>query len=201
MTKNTSPNLTTPSILSADACGLIAHTYVRVRGHQTGKIDVYNARTPHARVTMTLGTVLMAFWSASAAQGVLEGVSAARATLMHMPTEMAVSADPYGQPTIAVDWTSRPNYAAIPQTRVTDDQRRTLRWTDVHMGPLTWQILDRAAFHALTSILRDVHRTACVVSRWRQAPRRSHRRQLRADPAADAIIHNPASGTGFIHRR
>ena len=119
----------------------------------------------------------MTFWSASAAQGVLEGVSAARATLMHMPPEMAVIADPYGQPTIAVDWTSRPNYAAIPQSRVTDDQRRTLRWTDVHMGPLTWQILDRAAFHALTSILRDVHRTAVVVC--------LDGGKYRADPTAD----------------
>ena len=86
---------------------------------------------------MTLGTVLMTFWSASAAQGVLEGVSAARATLMHMPPEMAVSADPYGQPTIAVDWTSRPNYAAIPQTRVTDDDAAPCAGPDVHMAPLT----------------------------------------------------------------
>ncbi|MGY4646249.1 hypothetical protein [Mycobacterium sp. URHB0021] len=180
MSKTTSPNFTTPSTLSANASGLIAHTYVRVRGDQIGKIDVYNARTPHARVTMTLGTVLMTFWSASAAQGVLEGVSAARATLMHMPPEMAVSAGPYGQPTIAVDWTSRPNYAAIPQSRVTDDQRRTLRWTDVHMGPLTWQILDRAAFHALTSILRDVHRTAIVVC--------LDGSKHRADPTADDYV-------------
>lgn len=109
MTKTTSPNPTTPSILSANATGLIAHTYVRVRGDQTGKIDVYNARTPQARVTMTLGTVLMTFWSASAAQGVLEGVSAARATLSRMPAQIPATADPYGQPTIAVDWTTRPN--------------------------------------------------------------------------------------------
>jgi hypothetical protein len=154
---------TTPSILSANAAGLVAHTHIRLRGPQTGKIDVYNARTPHARVTMTLGTVLMTFWSASAAQGVLEGVSAARNTLMHIPAEMPVNPDPYGTPTIAVDWTSRPHYAAIPQNRVTDDQRRTLRWTEVHMGPITWQLLDRAAFHGLTTLLRDVHRTAGIV--------------------------------------
>jgi|JI10StandDraft_1071094.scaffolds.fasta_scaffold18126_10 hypothetical protein len=180
MSKSTTPNLTTPSILSATATGLIAHTYIRVRGEQTGKIDVYNARTPQARVTMTLGTVLMTFWSASAAQGVLEGISAARATLTRMPAQVSASADPYGQPTIAVDWTTRPNYAAIPQSRIADDQRHTLRWTELHMGPLTWQILDRAAFHALTGILRDVHATASVVC--------LDGSKHRADPTADDYV-------------
>ena len=180
MTKLTTPKLTTPSILSADATGLIAHTYVRVRGAQTAQIDVYNARAPHARVTMTLGTVLMTFWSASAAQGVLEGISAARATIGRMPADISTNADPYGQPTIAVDWTSRPSYAAIPQSRVTPDQRHTLRWTEVHMGPLTWQILDRAAFHALTRILRDVHTTATVVC--------LDGSKHRADPTADDYV-------------
>ena len=46
MSKSTSPNLTTPSILSATATGLIAHTYIRVRGEQTGKRDAEERNDP-----------------------------------------------------------------------------------------------------------------------------------------------------------
>ncbi|MGD9622384.1 MAG: hypothetical protein AB7G47_19950 [Mycolicibacterium sp.] len=177
MVKATPAPTTTPSTLAANAPGIVAHTHVRMRGTQTGDIAVYAARTPKARVTLTVGTVLMTFWSAAAVQGVLEGISAAKATLLYLPAAMPITADPYGQLTVAVDWTSRPSYAVIPQTRVSDDKRITLRWTDIHMGPMTWQLLDRAAFHSLTELLREAHRTAIAVCL--DGP------QHRADPTAD----------------
>jgi hypothetical protein len=180
MTKIAPSTATAQPTFGAATSGLIAHTYVRMRGQQSGNIAVYNARTPHARVTMTIDTVLMTFWSAAAAQGVLEGISAAKHTLLHVPTAVPIPQDPYGRPTIAVDWTSRPSYAVIPQSRHVEDKRLTLHWTDVHMGPITWQILDRTAFDSLTALLRDAHRTATVVC----ADGHRHR----ADPTADDYV-------------
>lgn len=171
---------TSPSTLAANAPAVVAHTNVRMRGTQTGDIAVYAARTPQARVTLTVGTVLMTFWSAAAVQGVLEGISAAKATLLYMPQAMPVTSDPYGQPTVAVDWTNRPSYAVVPQTRVAADKRVTLRWTDIHMGPITWQLLDRAAFHSLTDLLRDAHRTAVAVC--------LDGHKHRADPTTDDYV-------------
>ncbi|MDQ1246121.1 MAG: hypothetical protein QG597_488 [Actinomycetota bacterium] len=159
----TTPTTTTPSILAARAAAYVGHTHIRLRGEQTGTIGVCNARTATASISLRLGTVLMTFWSAAASQGVLEAVAAARNGLTAVPDTIAAAADPYGTLAIAVDWTTRPSYAVVPQTRTTEDRRHTLRWVDVHMGPLTVQILDRAAHRSLTDLLREVHRTAIAV--------------------------------------
>jgi len=134
-----------------------------LRGEQTGAISVFAARTEHARITLTLGTVLMNFWTADAAQGVAEGIAAARNALAPVPSAVAPTTDPYPSPTIAVDWTKRPAYAVVPQSRLAADRRRTLRWVDVPMGPITWQLLDRVAHRSLSGLLIEVHRTAVAV--------------------------------------
>jgi hypothetical protein len=143
---------------------VVAHTYIRLRGEQQGDITVYHAGTDTARVSLNWGGVLMNFLSARAAQGVLEGLSAARCTLISVPGNIGPAhEDPYDQPMIAVDWQGRPGYAVNARTSVTPDKRRTARWTDVYMGPITFQILDRAAFHSAVEVLRLVHRTAVAV--------------------------------------
>ncbi|MEN4464153.1 hypothetical protein VXE65_19120 [Mycolicibacterium conceptionense] len=143
---------------------IVAHTYVRLRGTQHGNITVYHARTSTARVTLTWGGVLMTFHNAQAAQGVLEGVSAARHTLIYVPDKVGpLHEDPYDQPTISIEWKRRPQYAVLPRSSVSADQRRTAKWTDIYMGPITWQLLDRAAFHSATEVLREAHRTAVAV--------------------------------------
>ena len=102
--------------------------------------------------------------NAQAAQGVLEGFSAARTTIVHLPAEVpAIQQEPYDRPTIAIDWTGRPGYAVMPKNALTADNRRTIRWTEVYMGPLTFQILDRAAFHSTLEVLRQIHHTAVAV--------------------------------------
>nr|WP_318276512.1 hypothetical protein [Mycobacterium eburneum] len=106
----------------------------------------------------------MTFLSAQAAQGVLEGIAAARHTLIYVPVDIGPAhQDPYDQPTIAVDWARRPGYAVMPRTAVTPDKRTTVKWTDVYMGPLTFQILDRAAFDGALEVLRLAHRTTVAV--------------------------------------
>lgn len=157
------PAAISPATLAANAPAVVAHTLVRLRGEQTGDINVYNARSPLARVVVRFGSIAMTFWNAAAAQGVLEGVAAARTALLSMPVAMPVTPDPYGQPAVAVEWTHRPNYAVIPQSRMSDAHRRTLAWFDLHMGPITWQVLDRTAYHSLAAVLAEVHRTAVAV--------------------------------------
>src|ERR1700759_1116835 len=120
MTKSALPMSTKPSLLAATPSAFAAHSSLRLRGPQTGTVAAYQARSPHARVTLTLGTVLMTFWSTAAAQGVLEGISAAKPTLIHLPADLPTVPDPYGQPSVSVDWTCRPSYAAVPQQRVVE---------------------------------------------------------------------------------
>jgi hypothetical protein len=157
---------------------IISHTFIRLRGAQTGTITVHNARTDIARVTLAWGGMLMSFLNAQAAQGVLEGLSAARTTLADLPTEAAPAArEPYDQPAIAIDWTRRPAYAVMARHTVTPDRRRAIRWADIYMGPVTFQLLDRAAFHSTIGLLRDAHRTATAVCL--DGP------QFAADPTAD----------------
>lgn len=150
--------------LAAKAPAFVAHTTLRMRGEQQAQIDVYNARTPHARVVMTIGTTLMTFWSAAAIQGVLEAVAAAKTSLIHIPKALpALPNDPYGQPRIAVDWTTRPSYAVVPQSRITDDGRQAIKWTDINIKPVTIQLHDRIAHRSLVRLLQDVHATSITV--------------------------------------
>ncbi|WP_236737353.1 hypothetical protein [Mycolicibacterium llatzerense] len=173
------PN-TTASSLAAAAPAVVAHTHIRLRGHQQGDLTVYHARTPQARVALVLGPTLATFWSAAAAQGVLEGFSAARTALITIPAQLPVIDDPLGQPAVAVDWTQRPHYAVVPQARVSEAQRRTLKWVDIHMGPITFQLLDRAAFHSTLELLSEAHRTAVAVC----LDGHTHR----ADPTGDDYV-------------
>ena len=150
--------------LAAKAPAFVAHTTLRMRGNQTATIDVYNARTPHARVVMTINTTIMTFWSAAAIQGVLEAVIAAKTSLIHIPKALpALPNDPYGQPRICVEWTTRPSYAVVPQSRITDDGRQAIKWTDINIKPVTIQLHDRVAHKSLVRILQDVHATAITV--------------------------------------
>jgi len=163
MSKSAPAPAATPATLAANTAAYVGHTHIRLRGEQTGTICACMARTPNAKVTVGLGTVLMTFWSAAAAQGLLEALSAAQPLLVSLPDAVPAVADPYGVLAIAIDWTSRPTYAVVPHSRLRDDQRRTLRWIDIHTGPVTFQLLDRAAHRSLTTLLREVHRTAVGV--------------------------------------
>ena len=123
--------------LPGASSGVITHTYIRLRGtQQCDDITVYHARTKIARVTLRWSGILMSFLNAKAAQGVLEGFSAARPTLPNLPAEVPpVERELYDRPTIAIDWTSRPGYAVMPKDAVTPDKRRTIHWTDATWGP------------------------------------------------------------------
>jgi hypothetical protein len=110
----------------------ISHAYVRLRGTQQPDISVHHAHTDIARVNLTWGRILFSFLNAQAAQGVLEGFSAARHSLAGVPADIAPrDQQPYDGPAIAVDWTRRPPYAISSRQALTPDKRRTMHWLSV----------------------------------------------------------------------
>jgi hypothetical protein len=143
---------------------VISHTFLRLRGTQKADLTVLHAGTGCARVTLNWGGILWGFRNAQAAQAVLEAVAAARATLTSLPAEVPPAPhEDYDQPAIAIDWTARTSYAVMPRTALSPDRRRTLRWTEVYLAPLTLQILDRAAFHSTLEVLQLAHNVAVAV--------------------------------------
>jgi hypothetical protein len=144
--------------------GAISQAYVRLRGAQKADITVHHAHTDIARVNLTWGRILFSFLNAQAAQGVLEGFSAARHSLTGVPADIAPrDQQPYDGPAIAVDWTRRPPYAVSSRQALTPDKRRTVHWVEVYMRPVTFQIVDLAAFRSATEVLRLAHKTAVAV--------------------------------------
>jgi hypothetical protein len=161
------------------AAGAISQAYVRLRGAQKADINVHHAHTDIARVTLTWGRILFTFFNTQAAQGVLEAFSAARHSLAGLPADLAPrDQQPYDGPAIAVDWTRRPPYAITSRQAVTPDNRRTVHWVEVYMRPVTFQIVDLAAFRSATTVLQLAHKTAIAVCLDGQ--------QYRFDPTADA---------------
>lgn len=147
---------------------VITHTFIRLRGQQDGVVTVHNARTDTARVTLAWSGcgIHMSFLNARAAQGALEGFATARKALINLPANVApASPEPYDQPAIAIDWTTRPQHATEPRHKTVDGPRgrRVVRWVEIYMGPVTFQILDRTAYHSTTNLLADVHRIAVAV--------------------------------------
>lgn len=165
----------------ATPAAVITHSLVRIQGTQEGDLTVFHACTPTARMTMTWGGILMTFWSAQAAQSVLEAFAAARPLLApllrRIPPPPTPALEPFAAQTIALDWTRRASYAVLARDELARDRRRQLNWIDIHCGPCTWQILDRDGYHSAVDLLRRAHSTAVHV--FTDGPRFS------ADPTLD----------------
>lgn len=146
---------------------LVSHTIVRIQGDQDSDIAVYHACSPNARLRLQWGGMLMTMLSAQAIQGILEGFCAARAAMTLIPREIpapkAATTDGFALPTVAIDWTRRPAYAVVPRQELSRDRARQLRWLDVHMGPVTFQVLDQAGCVSTVELLTTAHRTGVQV--------------------------------------
>lgn len=127
-------------------------------------------------MTVVWGGLLLRFLSAAAAATVLEGFAAARTLLMDVDKVAPLSeqGDDVAVPTIALAWTWPTPYAAVKRQAYSNAQRRTVHWVEVHMGPITWQILDTVGYNAALELLREAHRTAVAVcldgGKWRADP-------------------------------
>ena len=78
--------ITRPDTHTAPA--VITRTVITVRGAFDTDLTVHHARTPDARITVTLGEVLMVFYSCAAVQGLLAAFTAAKQLSAALPAEM-----------------------------------------------------------------------------------------------------------------
>ncbi len=146
---------------------VVTSTTARIHGAQDGRISVGFARTPEAFVSLAWGGVGMRFLTANAAQGVLEGFAAARAHLMRLDYQTPPPPEGlsywYAQSSVLLSWERRTPYAIVTRDAYSQSRQRTVHWVDLQMGPVTWQIVDRAGYDSVLNILRDAHRTAVGV--------------------------------------
>lgn len=146
---------------------LVSHTIVRIQGEQDGDITVSHACSPATRLRVQWGELLMTMLSAQAVQGVLEGFCAARAAVTLIPRQIPapppIAAEPFAVPTVAIDWIRRPAYAVVPRQELSRDRARQIRWLDLHLGPVTFQILDQNGAVSAVDLLTKAHRTATQV--------------------------------------
>jgi hypothetical protein len=128
----------------------IIRTVISLSGSHDSDIAVHHARTCNARISFTLGEVLMVFYSCAAVQGLLAAFAAAKQHSALIPDQspaVAACGDdcPVNRITVAIDWTRAPSYAAVAQSGLNKLHSHTLHWIDLYTAGITWQIRDRAA--------------------------------------------------------
>ena len=160
---------------------IITHTVASIRGTQTADIAVYHARTSDVRIAMSWGGILMTIYTCDAAQGLLEAFAAARTKTVRVPREIPAPPqdfdEMFARPTLAVDWTRRPTYAATTESARSRGGSKTVHWVELHTGPITWQIRDQMGLRSTLDLLGRAHKTAIAVCLDGE--------QHQADPTAD----------------
>ena len=145
---------------------MITHSIAVIKGQQYPDITVHHARTPDARISLTFNGIHMTLYSCHAAQGLLEAFTAARGQMIHLPSEIpAPRTDPQHQARVvlSIEWTRRPAYAVVAQSALNKVKSAQIHWIDLHTGPITWQIRDRAGLLSMIELLTRVHKTAIAV--------------------------------------
>jgi hypothetical protein len=149
--------------------GLITHSIVVIKGqHHDHDISVHHARTPDARMSITLAGLHMVIYNCQTAQGLLEAFIAARGHLLHVPAQIpSIRADalhePAGRVMLSIEWTRRPVYAVAAQSTLNRLKTAQIHWVELYTGPVTWQVRDRAGLHSIIEVLGRVHQTAVAV--------------------------------------
>jgi hypothetical protein len=124
---------------------------IRAVGDVDGHVDVTYAGTPEAIVTVAIGPALIRLYQADVAFRIREGWKAAAVSLHRLPEAVSTTwAVPVSSPVgivvrIGVDVTT--TSALVPATRQL--RRDHLR---MQVGPLVWQVLDRAAYRSIVQL-------------------------------------------------
>lgn len=160
--------------------GLITHTTVSVKGQLDPDITVHHARTPDARIGITVDGIHMSLYNCQTAQGLLAAFVAARGHMIHVPAEIRARApaadEPAARAVVAIEWTRALAYAVVAQSALNRLKTAKVHWVDVYTGPITWQLRDRTAILSMIESLRRVHEVTIAVF--------ADGEQHKADPAA-----------------
>lgn len=141
----------------------ITHTTIALLGPQHTEIAVHHARTPDTRIALTVGAVLMTFYSCAAVQGLLAAFRAAQQHSIQLPAALPAAGlthAPGTRITIAIEWTRAPNYAAVAQSATNKLKSQTLHWVDLHTAGVTWQLRDHDALNTTIEALANLHTVA-----------------------------------------
>lgn len=162
---------------NAHAAGIVTHTTAIVTGPQNATITVTAAATDEAQMIVAFGHLMMTFRSAEAVHDVIAAFASVRAALSGADGHAPHPAQPggnFGAPAISILWLGGTEHSVVPNSRYIPEQRRTVHWVDLHMGPITWRITDRIGYDTLMEEFRRVHRTAVGVfvdgGRFRRDP-------------------------------
>ncbi|MFF0818359.1 hypothetical protein ACFYVR_24915 [Rhodococcus sp. NPDC003318] len=146
--------------------GVVTHSTAVIAGDQTADIAVYEARTDRARLTVTIGYLMMTFTSAHTVQRVLEGFAAVKAAMMGLDNrapERTPEGAQFAHNALAVTWVYPPTYSVVRGKGYLGRERRTVYWVDVHMGPITWRITDHVGYEDLLAHMKNAHKTAVAI--------------------------------------
>ena len=150
---------THPATYTAPA--VITQATIALAGAYEPDVTVLHARTTDARITVTLGGVLLVFYSCHAVQGLRAAFGAARQLSARLPEQAAAPQHhPAGRITMAIDWTRSPNYAVSAQSALNKSRGRTVHWVDVYTAAITWQVRDRQALSSLLAGFARLHTVA-----------------------------------------
>lgn len=160
--EETTNRTTDPDLYGA----IVTHTTATILGKQKAQINIHAALTDEAQMIVTFGRVMMTFRSAAAVAGFFAGFADARHLIGQVDNQAPRPGGPgdhFGRVAMSVVWLAAPECAAVKQERYIPARRRTMRWVEVHMGPVTWRIIDRVGYMTMIEELRTVHRTAIAV--------------------------------------
>ena len=142
---------------------VVTHTTATILGRQKAVINVHAAATEEAQMIVTFNRMMMTFRSAAAVHGFITGFADARTLIGRVDNQAPQPGGPgddFARAALSVVWLTAPKTTVTPQQRHIPARRRTMHWVDVHMGPVTWRILDRLGYVTMLDELRTVHRTA-----------------------------------------
>ncbi|NKR30219.1 hypothetical protein GS538_09210 [Rhodococcus hoagii] len=160
--------------------GIVTETVATISGAQEGTIDVHNAQTPCATMTIRWGHIAMTFTSAEQVQHVLGYFAMARqgmlGVLNTVPLPVAPDHPHQVATLIAVTWTRNPDGVAYRDTMHIPAMRRTITFVSLKLGPVRFQILDRTGIDSAIELLTRAHKTAITAfvdgQDYRQNPTR-----------------------------
>src|SRR6202030_4351558 len=101
--------------------------------HQNADISCYYACTTDARISLVWGGFMITLYSAAAAHGLLEAFVTARTARIprKLPPPVSPHESVFARPTVAVEFTGRPNYAVVRQSGPARGGGRVIYWVDL----------------------------------------------------------------------
>ncbi|WP_052063008.1 hypothetical protein [Rhodococcoides fascians] len=145
---------------------VVTHTTATIVGRQKAVVNVHAAATGDAQMIVTMGRLMMTFRSAAAVHAFIAGLADARTFIARIDNQAPQPGGPgddYARAAMSVVWIAPPETAVAPREQYVPARRRTMRWVEVHMGPVTWRIIDRLGYVTMLDELRKIHRMAVAI--------------------------------------